>query len=289
MQLSSDHQGMAGLTCRPARAEDTADVIALTRTIWDGHDYVPQVWPEWLADPHGHLAVAELAGQVVGLVKLTRFAADEWWLQGLRVDPSFQGQGVARRLHDYVMDYWARHGEGSLRLSSYRPQVRHLCEGSGFAILGQYGEFAAPARSGELLAERGVHQVAALPVKLLGENVPLFARFMDVGWTWINATETRLQIAAAYGRAWMNSVGDTWVVREDKDDEGVPLLWLEWIACRPQNLEVNLQTYRALGGALGYRQVVWSPPLEGPILEVVSAAGFERSWDGFVWLFEKRR
>ena len=285
MHTSPEKPHLAGLTCRPARAEDTGDVTALTRTIWDGHDYVPHVWPEWLADPFGHLAVAELDGQVIGLVKLTRFAADEWWLQGLRVDPAFQGQGVARRLHDYIVDFWVHNGEGTLRLSSYRPQVRHMCEGTGFTIIGHYGEYAAPALPGEELALRRVRKDALLP----GGAWPVYSRFMDVGWTWINVTTTRLNTAAAEGRAWTNPAGDLWVVREEADEDGAARLWLEWIACPAPRLAANLQDLRSLGGALGYRQVAWSPPLETPALEALAASGFARSWEGFVWLFEQRR
>ena len=45
------------VACRPARQSDTVDVMELTRTIWEGEDYVPQVWASWLADRRGRLAV----------------------------------------------------------------------------------------------------------------------------------------------------------------------------------------------------------------------------------------
>src|SRR5512133_3688147 len=67
------------VTCRTARASDTDDVMELTSTIWDGGDYVPQVWAEWLLDQHGRLVVAEYEGKVVGLGKLTRLSDQDWW------------------------------------------------------------------------------------------------------------------------------------------------------------------------------------------------------------------
>jgi len=45
------------LVCRPALPKDTPDVLELTRTIWDGHDYLPAVWDDWLRDYDGMLAV----------------------------------------------------------------------------------------------------------------------------------------------------------------------------------------------------------------------------------------
>jgi hypothetical protein len=32
------------IVCRPALPKDTPDVMELTRTIWEGEDYVPKVW-----------------------------------------------------------------------------------------------------------------------------------------------------------------------------------------------------------------------------------------------------
>jgi len=68
-------------------------VLELTRTIWEGDDYVPHVWGEWLADPQGLLAVAEHQGRVLGLGKLTRLSEDDWWLEGLRTHPNTKGGG----------------------------------------------------------------------------------------------------------------------------------------------------------------------------------------------------
>ncbi|RME32959.1 MAG: AI-2E family transporter, partial [Thermoflexia bacterium] len=50
---------------RPACPEDRSGMEAVCGTIWDGEDYIPEVWDEWLADPDGELTVAELDGRVV--------------------------------------------------------------------------------------------------------------------------------------------------------------------------------------------------------------------------------
>jgi hypothetical protein len=78
------------VTCRPAQVDDTPDVLELTHTIWEGEDYNPQVWQDWLADTQGLLAVAEHDGRVLGLGKLTCLAAGQWWLEGLRTHPEFE-------------------------------------------------------------------------------------------------------------------------------------------------------------------------------------------------------
>jgi len=59
------------VVCRPALPKDTAGALALTSRIWDGHDYVPYLWQEWLDDQQGMLAVAEYAGRVVGIARMS--------------------------------------------------------------------------------------------------------------------------------------------------------------------------------------------------------------------------
>ena len=83
---------------RRARESDTADMLEVTRQIWEGHDYVPLEWPAWLADSEGALLVAEYNGRVIALGKLSRLADEDWWMQGMRVHPDFEGHGVASQI-----------------------------------------------------------------------------------------------------------------------------------------------------------------------------------------------
>jgi GNAT superfamily N-acetyltransferase len=135
------------VVCRPARQSDTADVLELTRTIWNGHDYVPDVWEDWLADPEGLLAVAEYQGRVLGLGKLTRLSSDDWWFEGLRVHPEYQGRGVASQVNDYLLAHWLRIGDGALRLAtnSERVQVHHMCQRNGFTKIAEFTWYVAPS------------------------------------------------------------------------------------------------------------------------------------------------
>jgi len=38
------------LTIRPVRPSDRKRVVEMTRDIWDGHDYVPRVFDDWVSD-----------------------------------------------------------------------------------------------------------------------------------------------------------------------------------------------------------------------------------------------
>ena len=51
--MSSDVLFSPVLVCRPALPMDTPQVLDLAKHIWEGHDYIPYVWNDWLADPQG--------------------------------------------------------------------------------------------------------------------------------------------------------------------------------------------------------------------------------------------
>jgi GNAT superfamily N-acetyltransferase len=109
------------------------------------------VWREWLDDPEGLLATAQYGSHAVGIAKVTHLSPGQWWLEGLRVNPNFQGLKIGSHLHEYMDRWWLRHGDGVIRLmtSSQRVQVHHLCERTGYTKLGEVAgyrlDLTAPA------------------------------------------------------------------------------------------------------------------------------------------------
>ncbi len=286
-----------GLICRPAREEDTPDVLELTRDIWGGHDYVPHAWAEWLADPEGRLAVAEYRGRVIGLSKLSRLTPDDWWLHGLRVHPQHQGQGIASALHDYLLGYWLEHGRGVLRLAtnSARLPVHHLSARTGFEKVGEFTSFSAPAGAG---LQPGVFrplEASAAPGALaLARRSPVLRLswgLMDRGWEWVPPTEVFIADYASAGRAWWWHPGGSdaqglLLLMEDEEND-LPQAVISLIACEPDQLLRLLLDYRLHAGGLGYAQAAWVAPLRAEVLPVLERAGFVRSWDKSVYLFAK--
>jgi GNAT superfamily N-acetyltransferase len=127
------------VVCRPALPKDTQQVLDLTRQIWEGEDYVPYVWEEWLSDYEGMLSVVEYGGRVIGLGKLSLLAPGQWWLEGLRIHPEFQGRGIGSHLHNYLIERWLKIGDGVIRLvtGSSRLAVHHMSERTGFKKIGE--------------------------------------------------------------------------------------------------------------------------------------------------------
>lgn len=91
----------AAVEIREAEASDVEDVVAFTEDTWEGGDYIPRVFEDWVesGDDTQVTYVADLDGQAVGLVQFTLVSEYEAWTQGMRVAPEARGHGVGRALN----------------------------------------------------------------------------------------------------------------------------------------------------------------------------------------------
>lgn len=294
------------LVCRPALPKDTADVLALTWEIWEGHDYVPYVWEEWLDDPDGLLAVAEYSGVVVGLGKLSRLAEGQWWLEGLRVNPDYQGRGIASRLHDYQVAQWQKFGGGALRLAtaSFRQPVQHLCERTGFEQVAEFTAYHSEPIPGGFAAGAGLFTpvstnevTVALEFARRAPPLTLSAGLMDLGWQWAAPSVELLGAAVERGQAWWWGLNpkeekrgllliNTYEGDEEDDWQGTRAR-AELLACRLDELVAMLVDYRCLAARLGVDRADWMAPLHPNLAPRLEAAGFSRDWEHSLYLYAR--
>jgi GNAT superfamily N-acetyltransferase len=122
------------LTVRPAVLGDYPAVASFTADTWgEGSDYVPRVFPSWMADEGddqltfvvvdteaeppapedvdaaeaGAVDAADLPddGAAVGLCQAVTLSEHEGWLQAMRVHPDYRGSGLSVALNDAAF-YW---------------------------------------------------------------------------------------------------------------------------------------------------------------------------------------
>lgn len=280
---------------RRARQSDTADMLELTKNIWEGDDYVPHVWEGWLADSQGLLVVAEYEGRVLGLAHLARLSSEDWWMEGMRVHPEFEGRGIASQLHEYLTSYWLRHGSGTVRLStaSFRQNVHHLCEKQSFHKILEISFFITPALSEPLpeAAFTGIIEADLVPALDFIQHSPILklsAGMLDLGWRMAPPREVYLADTIKAGRAWWwrgrEGLLSTW---DDEDQEEPPIPYVQCLACSPDRLAECLQDFRRLAGSLGRKQAGWMAPLHPELLPILAQTGFERDWDEAMFLYAR--
>jgi GNAT superfamily N-acetyltransferase len=162
----------AALSFRPVQSADKDRIIAFTFNTWGDSedDYIKDVLDEWLIDPRGEFTAAVIDDQVIGIAKLTDMGDDEWWFEGLRIDPAYRRQGIAASLSRY-------HVAMAKRLSG--KVIRYMTGG------GNVGSQAIGARAGfqHILTYTahlaGASNEFALPTRLTLADVPALTRWID--------------------------------------------------------------------------------------------------------------
>ena len=103
---------------RPARAEDKGPLMSFIKDVWGGHDYIPEVWDDWLGDPTGKMFVVEVGGVPVGMNHLKFLEDGSAWFEGVRVHPDYRGRGLASMLGENSMKIARDKGVDIFRLTS---------------------------------------------------------------------------------------------------------------------------------------------------------------------------
>jgi GNAT superfamily N-acetyltransferase len=289
----SHPESLYTVVCRPALPMDTPDVMELTSTIWGGEDYVPHVWKDWLQDEGGLLAVAEYGGRVVGLSKLTRLAEGEWWLEGLRVHPAYEGRGVASRLHDYLVDHWLENFSGALRLAtgSHRKPVQHLSERSGFKRITELSNHQADSLHGATGKFTPLQESQLAEAEHFARYSPLAAftgGLINSNWHWCEPSATAFTAFLAQERAWWWRGRRGLILLNEEEDGGVLWAMVAAIACEISDLPELLSDYRRLANSLGYPYAAWMVPSASAFLQQLEAAGFKPNWEHTIYIYEKR-
>lgn len=142
---------MAVTRIRRPRREDADAVAAFTRDTWPDRsvdDYVPRAFERWVEsqDPDRRALVADVDGEVAGVIQGVCLSEWEAWAQGLRIDPAHRGTGVGRDLTNAVFE-WARdRGAKTVRnlVFSWNTPSLGLSRGVGFEPCTEF-RWATPA------------------------------------------------------------------------------------------------------------------------------------------------
>ncbi|MGM0641555.1 MAG: GNAT family N-acetyltransferase [Thermotogota bacterium] len=83
---------------RKAQIKDKRDITEISNSTWEGHDYLKNIFEKWVNEKNSDFSVLEKDEKVIGTIKLTYLQDKEYWLEGLRIHPDYQGKGYAKYL-----------------------------------------------------------------------------------------------------------------------------------------------------------------------------------------------
>ncbi len=295
----------APVCLRPVRPGDRAAVEAIAAQVWDGEDYLPEVFDDWLADPEGFFHAATIHDRLVGLVKLTRMEVGEWWMEGLRVDPAYRRRGIGRILHQHVLSQARRFAPGVLRFStaSENATIVRLAGETGFAQVASFVAYGtatdsgagdsvarlsecAPSDLGRVLAYLEASPYYRAAEHMLEQNwrfLPLRARLLA----------ERLAAGLVYGWWAADRLAGVVVlnpVAEEEDETGAPVvrkLYVGYLDADPDQRVALADALHGLARARGDQRVSLKVAEDGAVIGALRAAGYERRWTMNILLFAR--
>lgn len=264
MQLETN-----AITFRPGQSEDLPLVKELTKDVWGGHDYMPYVWNEWLAQPNNRIYVLEVNGVVAGFFSLELLSSRNgkygWW-QGVRVATPFRRQSLAAKMLEYTIAESRRLGLTRLRYATGEPNtaMHRLGERYGFRYLAPYTFLVGSRLEKAESAPAGVR--------------PLEPNEFELAWNFIQASVKRQTANTELLLRQLVLIGepDTQPSPNQPSSEAIHCDYWTWKDLEPE----TVQEFLKLGQVYGY--------FEGNQLEALALLRFQReddnNWSFVTWL-----
>ena len=122
--------------------------MEITRDIWNGNDYVPRVFDDWVADASAAFQAIEVDGEVAGVQRVRPYAPGLVWYEGLRVASTHRRRGLARALLQSAIAEAREQGFKEMRLATQNEPAARLFESAGFQQVVDIRWWRAPRLEG---------------------------------------------------------------------------------------------------------------------------------------------
>ncbi len=124
--------------------EDHDQVKTLCETIWEGNDYVPEIFPTWISDPLSTPLGIFQDKELVALANLEKVEGSTiGWVEGLRVKEGHRQSGLGSKANDAIVEAAKEQGIKILwfATSSRNEPSQLVAEKSGFIKANTTGYF----------------------------------------------------------------------------------------------------------------------------------------------------
>ncbi len=104
---------------RKVEPGDKESILDLIKDVWDGTDYIGNIFDEWTLEPEGEFTCLLLDNEIVGVSKMTHFSSDLVWFEGLRVSSKYRNHGLGKQFMEYQLKRAIELGYKRVQLSTY--------------------------------------------------------------------------------------------------------------------------------------------------------------------------
>jgi ribosomal protein S18 acetylase RimI-like enzyme len=104
---------------RELKLSDKKEVLRISSQIWEGDDYVGNVFEEWVKADDGLFTGYWEDEKLIGFGRMRFLTTTDIWLEALRKDPQSKIRGVGYKIAQYYMDQLKGRRIDSMRFSTY--------------------------------------------------------------------------------------------------------------------------------------------------------------------------
>ena len=104
---------------REIKLSDKKEVLRISSQIWEGDDYVNNVFDEWVTGDDGLFTGYWENEKLIGFGRMRFLTPTDIWLEALRKDPQTNLRGVGNKIAKYYMEQLKGKKINSIRFSTY--------------------------------------------------------------------------------------------------------------------------------------------------------------------------
>ena len=105
---------------------DKKEVLRISSQIWEGEDYISEVFDEWTKSEDSIFAGYWENDKLIGFGRMRYLTSTDIWLEALRKDPQTKIRGVGNKIALYFMDQLKWEKIDSIRFSTYFDNITSI-------------------------------------------------------------------------------------------------------------------------------------------------------------------
>lgn len=100
--------------------DDKPRVLEISKNIWEGDDYIHEIFDKWVFDPFGMFEGLHDEEKLIAYARMTYITPTDVWLEGLRKDTKIEIKGIGTDFLNHFLGILAtKHDIRSVRFSTY--------------------------------------------------------------------------------------------------------------------------------------------------------------------------
>ena len=183
------------LHIRDGVASDLEQISELCKNIWNGRDFLPTVWNNWISNEIGSFIVVESENQILGVYHHYLLDSDSW-LETLRVHEQYRRQGIAQfMIKDYLERSKKLNAVNSRLVTSIKNTAsRNLFEKHGFSevLRSQYCSIELETITTNSMQEEFSILKDSKQIYSLLKESPMDDRLIPLWWRWWQQSDSTL-------------------------------------------------------------------------------------------------